>query len=183
MTPIPGFPFRGKDAPREAYRHLKENHGVDESVASNRLHKIKDRALLGPTDDVVIGRTGDVYNAATGERIGSLTDTALGSERSESAIMLFHEKSKLEHVFVVCRFDAYMVAEFGMKPDYVTVTRVVRSEEIADREVERLNRLNGHKGCVYFWRSARLDRDIRLGDDPGPVEADLRLPIPTEQQA
>jgi hypothetical protein len=81
MIPIPGNPFRGKDAPREAYRHLKENHGIAELIASNRLHKIKETAFLGPADDVVIGRTGDVYNALTGERIGSLTDNTLGSER------------------------------------------------------------------------------------------------------
>jgi hypothetical protein len=81
MIPIPGFPFRGQDAPREAFRHLKKNHGIEEIVASNRLHRLKESAFLGPADDVVIGRTGDVYNAMTGDRIGSLTDRSLGLER------------------------------------------------------------------------------------------------------
>ncbi len=81
MIPIPGHPFRGKDAPREAFRHLSRFHGIDEHVSSNRLHKIKEGADLGPADEVIIGRTGDVYNGLTGDRIGSLTDNALGSER------------------------------------------------------------------------------------------------------
>ncbi len=78
---IPGRPFRGKDAPQKAFRHLETYHGVDPRVASNRLHKMKEQANLGAADDVVMGRTGDVYNAKTGERIGSLTDKSLGTEQ------------------------------------------------------------------------------------------------------
>jgi hypothetical protein len=39
----------------------------------------------------------------------------------------------------------------------VTVTRVVWDEETARSEVERLNRLNGERGAVYFWQSTRVD--------------------------
>lgn len=78
MAVIPGNPFRGPNAPQQAYKHLKKYHGIDPTVASNRLHKIKQRAGLGAADEVVIGRTGDVYNARTGERLGSLTDNTLG---------------------------------------------------------------------------------------------------------
>jgi hypothetical protein len=85
--------------------------------------------------------------------------------------MVHHENTKLEHVFVIFRFDTPMAAEFGMDPEHVAVKKVVRSEEIANREVERLNRLNGSKGSVYFWRSARLDRDLRLEDEAEFVEA------------
>jgi hypothetical protein len=81
MIPIPGRPFRDKDAPRKSFQHLRIEHGVDENVTSNRFHKIKEKALLGPADEVVIGRTGDAYNALRGERIGSLTDKSLGTER------------------------------------------------------------------------------------------------------
>jgi hypothetical protein len=76
---IPGNPFRGKDAPAKAFKHLENFHGVDAKDASHRLHRLKGQAGLGPADDVVIGRTGDVYNAVTGERLGSLTDKSLGS--------------------------------------------------------------------------------------------------------
>jgi hypothetical protein len=70
---IPGHPFRGENAARDAFKHLQQFHGIDPNVASERLHRIKDGAGLGGADNVVIGRTGDVYNAQTGERIGSLT--------------------------------------------------------------------------------------------------------------
>jgi hypothetical protein len=58
---------------------LERYHGLDATIASNRLHKIKAQAGLGATDEVVIGRTGDVYNALTRERLGSLTDETLGT--------------------------------------------------------------------------------------------------------
>jgi hypothetical protein len=79
MSRIPGNPFAGPNAPAPAYKHLERFHGIDPTVASNRLHKIKAQAGLGAADEVVIGRTGDVYNAATGERLGSLTDPTLGN--------------------------------------------------------------------------------------------------------
>jgi hypothetical protein len=78
MTPIPGNPFTGSDAPANAYGHLERFHGVKPGDASYRLHRIKGAAGLGPNEDVVIGRTGDVYNSSTGEHLGSLTDQSLG---------------------------------------------------------------------------------------------------------
>ncbi|WP_029215371.1 RHS repeat-associated core domain-containing protein [Kallotenue papyrolyticum] len=81
VQPIPGRPFRGRNAPEQAYGHLEKYHGVDRKTARNRLHKLKEQAGLAPDDDVVIGRTGDVYDERTGERIGSLTDPSLGKER------------------------------------------------------------------------------------------------------
>jgi RHS repeat-associated protein len=70
---IPGRPYTGKNAAREAFKHLEKYHGISPEVASERLHEIKAAAGLGAADDVAIGRTGDVYNAANGEWIGSLT--------------------------------------------------------------------------------------------------------------
>jgi len=78
---IPGFPFRGRNAPADAFAHLKKHHGLDPHMASNRLHVLKQQGGLGAADDVVIGRTGDVYNAQTGERLGTLTDPNLGTTR------------------------------------------------------------------------------------------------------
>jgi RHS repeat-associated protein len=71
---IPGHPFTGPNAARDAFKHLAKYHGIDPTVASERLHQIKQSAGLGAADNVVIGRTGDVYNPYTGERIGSLTE-------------------------------------------------------------------------------------------------------------
>jgi RHS repeat-associated protein len=78
---IPGNPFRGKHAPEEAFKHLEKNHGLDPTIASNRLHKLKELFNLAPDDNVVIGRTGDVYDERTGNYLGSLTDPTWGKER------------------------------------------------------------------------------------------------------
>ena len=78
--------------------------------------------------------------------------------------MPFRESARYDHAFAILRFDADMAAEFGMKPDYVAVTKVVWTEDRAAREVERLNRLNANKGAVYFWQVARLER--RDGAEP-----------------
>jgi hypothetical protein len=72
--PIPGDPFRGPNAPQDAFKHLEKYSGLDPNVVSKRLHNLKEIGELGPADDLVIGRTGDVYNAATGEHLGRLTD-------------------------------------------------------------------------------------------------------------
>jgi hypothetical protein len=77
MSSIPGRPFRGKDAPAKAVKHLQTHHGVSPADAGHRLHRLKEQGGLGPADDVTIGRTGDVYNAVTGERLGTLTDKSL----------------------------------------------------------------------------------------------------------
>jgi hypothetical protein len=73
---IPGNPYRGPNAPAQAYDHLREYHGTPPGTATDRLHRIKQRSGLSPTDNVVIGKTGDVYNETDGEQIGSLTDPA-----------------------------------------------------------------------------------------------------------
>ncbi len=70
---IPGHPYRGPNAARDAFQHLEKFHATDPHVASERLHAIKEAAGLGPADNAIIGRTGDVYNPYTGEKIGSLT--------------------------------------------------------------------------------------------------------------
>ena len=69
---VPGNPFTGANAQGDAFKHLAKYHGVSETQASDRLHKIKKAAGLGGADDVIFGRTGDVYNASTGEHIGNL---------------------------------------------------------------------------------------------------------------
>ena len=38
----------------------------------------------------------------------------------------------------------------------VTVKEVVRSQEVAEAEVARLNALNEGKGVRYFWQTTRL---------------------------
>ena len=77
LPPIPGIKhFRGKDADERCFAHLENHHGIDRYTASVRLHSIKQRAGVGPAEDVVFGYTGDVYREATGEHLGMLSDPA-----------------------------------------------------------------------------------------------------------
>ncbi len=70
---IPGRPYRGIGAPDAWWKEQGQDRGISRGEVGERLHDIKRRAGLGPTDDVAIGKTGDVYDERTGERIGSLT--------------------------------------------------------------------------------------------------------------
>ena len=59
------------------------------------------------------------------------------------------------------REDAYAVVRIDLDselawPDRVTVKEVVSSEELARREVQRLNQLNADKGCIYFATHTRV---------------------------
>jgi hypothetical protein len=47
----------------------------------------------------------------------------------------------------------------GLGPVDVTIKEVVLDLGEAEREVERLNRLNESKGCRYFWQGTRLFTD------------------------
>jgi RHS repeat-associated protein len=60
--------------PELAYEHLKEHHGIDPNLASERLHAIKDGAGLAPNDNVLISKTGGIYAPVSREYLGSLTE-------------------------------------------------------------------------------------------------------------
>jgi hypothetical protein len=51
---------------------LEKHHGLNPYEASERLHKIKQRAGLGAADNAIFGRTGDVYDPRNGEHVGNL---------------------------------------------------------------------------------------------------------------
>lgn len=76
MTDIRGDPLRGANADERCFEHLDRFHGIDPHTASRRLHRIKERAGVGPAENVVFGRTGDVYLESTGEHLGMLSDPA-----------------------------------------------------------------------------------------------------------
>ena len=76
--------LRMADLPSDARRHLTTNverafgklwlnHGIDRTLASQRLHDAK-KAFNVPADaDVYFGPTGDMWHPVTGEHMGSLT--------------------------------------------------------------------------------------------------------------
>ena len=64
---------------------------------------------------------------------------------------------KYDHVFAIVRVDTYDELEVPLE-NAVIVKKVVWTQYDAEAEVERLNRLNKDKGCVYFWQVTRLER-------------------------
>ncbi len=56
----------------EVTRRLKEYHGIDPKLASERLHAIKEGITGNP--DVIFDKTGGVYHANTRELLGYLTE-------------------------------------------------------------------------------------------------------------
>jgi hypothetical protein len=75
LPAIPGNKhFRGEDADERCFAHLERFHGIERYTASARLHRIKQRAGVGPAENVVFGHTGDVYREASGEHLGMLSD-------------------------------------------------------------------------------------------------------------
>jgi hypothetical protein len=62
------------------------------------------------------------------------------------------------HVYAIIRYDKYII-------DYknaITVKEIVTSHEDAEKEVERLNRINSDKNCIYFWQTTRLRSNVNL---------------------
>lgn len=66
----------------------------------------------------------------------------------------YSKHSRLEHVFAIVRIDLDAAHAWENR---VTVTKIVRTEEAATREVDRLNRLNSGKGYLYFHQITRLE--------------------------
>ena len=70
-----------------------------------------------------------------------------------------------ETAYAIVRLDDFFLyldethllrAALERMQDWITVTEVVRSPDVARAEADRLNRLNGPNGCVYFVQRTRL---------------------------
>lgn len=57
-----------------------------------------------------------------------------------------------EHVYAIVRFDRDMRSW----ENSFTVKEIVRTQDIAESEVKRLNEVNANKDCLYFWQTTRL---------------------------
>lgn len=64
--------------------------------------------------------------------------------------------SKLDHVFAIIRVETS--GDYSWE-NRITVTKIIKDEAIAQREAERLNKLNAEKGCLYFWQLTRMEPD------------------------
>ncbi len=58
----------------EVFRRLERYHGIEQALASRRLHGIKQQAGRQADDPVLFDLTGNVYDPATLEWLGGLTE-------------------------------------------------------------------------------------------------------------
>ena len=64
-----------------------------------------------------------------------------------------------EQVYAIVRVDLPVEGVVSPSSDWrtvVTVKGILRSEEAAKAETDRLNALNSARGCVYFWQTTRV---------------------------
>ena len=78
-------------------------------------------------------------------------------------------------VYAVVRIDEHLSGA-----DAITVKEILPTMEQAEREVERLNRLNSDKGSYYFWHATRYFPQGREldGEDNPPKNPSGVLPLP-----
>jgi hypothetical protein len=62
--------------------------------------------------------------------------------------------NRKQPAYAIVRIDRF---KSGAAPeDSVTVKEIVFSLDAAEKEVTRLNTLNGPKGAKYFWQATRI---------------------------
>ena len=81
--------------------------------------------------------------------------------------------AKSEHVYAILRADEPTANATTAIKDVVVVKKIVRSQQEAEREVARLNRLNAGKGCEYFFQVTRLEGEAADAVSPAVEPADI----------
>jgi hypothetical protein len=75
-----------------------------------------------------------------------------------------HKRRHNETAWAIVRFDKFQFADASDIEVAIAVKEVVFSQELADAEVRRLNRVNAEKQCLYWWVPTRI---LRLGTHRG----------------
>jgi hypothetical protein len=67
---------------------------------------------------------------------------------------------RYDHAFAIVRIDGFHHdTDLMEEPEVlVNVKKVVWSREVAETEVERLNRLKAGSEVIYFWTIARVEK-------------------------
>ncbi len=84
-----------------------------------------------------------------------------------------------DHVYAVVRYD--QDCEDAPMDLRVRVVKVVADPQFADREVARLNELNGEKGCYYFASVTRIEKEsviavpVQASPTPSKLVPELRI--------
>jgi hypothetical protein len=77
------------------------------------------------------------------------------AERLLEELFLHHSgtaNQRYEHVYVIVRYDRFQEPS----EQSFTVKEVVKTQAMAEAEVNRLNELNSDKNCTYLWQVTRL---------------------------
>lgn len=76
---------------------------------------------------------------------------------------------KFQEVYAVIRQDIWRDMNRAMIEEVITIKEVVMTQEIAEQEVARLNKLNEGKGAKYWWQYTRFFPEGSAGsaDDAG----------------
>jgi len=106
----------------------------------NRLHE---KGLISDPQ----GKAKSVVFTEAGLREAERLLQKLFSESDEG-----YARKPNEHVYAIVRFDRFQHS----KEHSFTVKEIVRSQDIAELEVKRLNEVNADKDCTYFWQTTRL---------------------------
>jgi hypothetical protein len=106
----------------------------------NRLHE---KGLISDPQ----GKAKSVVFTQAGLREAERLLQKLFSESDEGCAPKPHE-----HVYAIVRFDRF---KHSTEHSF-TVKEIVRSQDIAELEVKRLNEVNADKDCTYFWQTTRL---------------------------
>jgi hypothetical protein len=77
--------------------------------------------------------------------------------------------ARYEQVYAIVRFQAIHARDRGqLRQRDFAVVKIVRTEESAQEEVQRLNSLNRRKGCAYFYQATRMERAAINTDSARP---------------
>ena len=98
-----------------------------------------------------------------GGRTADLADVNLHVDGDNYGVVEDAHQSIMHMLAQYLRLDAMAPALIPLltggaerEAQLTAVKEIVRDLEIAQAEVERLNRLNGHKNCRYYWQTTRL---------------------------
>jgi hypothetical protein len=140
---------------------MLDNNKIDEAVLALLLLGLHDglRAWKGFDWESLNRLHGKGFISDPRGKAKSVVLTEAGLKEAQYLLeKLFSEQTESrteyakEDAYAVVRIDHYK----SFPPESVTVKEIVRSQEVAESEVERLNRINADKECSYFWQYTRL---------------------------
>lgn len=99
-----------------------------------------------------------MYNTANSSSMGRKAVTTIRNPTFGGLDSRMYKER--EGVFAILRYDGFHGLD--ARPELtVTVKEIVRSQELAEAEVARLNTLNAEKNVLYWWQYTRLFPDGR----------------------